>query len=90
VPKRNVPRLGMSCDIGECPSLADCFYTLIFLVHIYLTDGVQSMDPGVDMLFSVVLGTLFCYLVWFSECWHAGLRWSMTLHLTCWSFFSGC
>jgi hypothetical protein len=71
VPKRNVPRLGMSCDIWECPSLADCFYILIFLVHIYLTGGVQSMDLGVDMLFCVVLSTLSCYFVWFSECWHA-------------------
>jgi hypothetical protein len=71
VPKRNVPRLGMSGTIWECPSLADWFYSLIFLVHIYLTGGVYSMDPGVDMLFSVVLGTLSCYFVWFSECWHA-------------------
>jgi hypothetical protein len=54
VPKWNVLRLGMSCDIWECPSLVDCFYILIFLVHIYLTSGVHSMVPGV----------FTCYFVW--------------------------
>jgi hypothetical protein len=53
----------MSCNIWECPSLAHCFYILIFLVHIYLTDGVQSMVPGV----------LTCYFVWSSTLYLATL-----------------
>ncbi len=63
VPKRNVHRLGMSCDIWECPSLIDCFYILIFLVYIYLTGGVHSMVPGV----------LTCYFMWSSALYLATL-----------------
>jgi hypothetical protein len=35
------------------------------------------------------LGQVVEWRILVSECWHAGPKWSMTLHLTCWSFFWG-